>query len=81
MLQVEKAQTTIAISKRNHDFLLEFGGKGQSFDDVITELRNKLEKKVVENQCDKGNDKRQSRTASRVSPSVKQSMIVDVPTT
>jgi hypothetical protein len=45
MLRTQAPQTTIAISKRNHEFLTEIGRKGQSFDDVITEIRNGLEKK------------------------------------
>jgi hypothetical protein len=41
MSSLEENQTTIAISKRNHDVLSNLGKKGQSFDEILTEVLNK----------------------------------------
>ncbi len=41
------AQTTIAISRKNHENLLMMGRKGQTFDDILSEL---LMAKVSDNQ-------------------------------
>lgn len=39
------AFTTISISRRNHHILLRLGQKGQTFDEIVTELvRNQGEK-------------------------------------
>jgi flagellar hook-basal body complex protein FliE len=37
-LSSEKSQTTIAVSRKNHRLLSKLGRKGQSFDDVLTEM-------------------------------------------
>ncbi|MDQ6865302.1 MAG: hypothetical protein M3044_15930 [Thermoproteota archaeon] len=41
MSSLEENQTTIAISRRNHDVLSNLGKKGQSFDEILTEVLNK----------------------------------------
>jgi hypothetical protein len=38
VLETEENLTTIAVSKRNHLILEALGKKGQTFDDIITEL-------------------------------------------
>ena len=42
MVLSKKNQTTIAISKRNRQVLSELGKKGQSFDNVLSEVLNKV---------------------------------------
>jgi DNA-binding SARP family transcriptional activator len=71
MFESRTKQTTIAISKRNHEFLLEFGRKGQSFDDVITEIRNRLEEKSTKVH----NKTVAAQTHSGVGRSVEQSVV------
>ena len=34
----QNQQTTIAVSRENHQTLLQFGAKGQSFDQILTEI-------------------------------------------
>lgn len=48
--------TTMAISKRNHQVLAELGKKGQSFDNILSEVLNKVTEYTQENK-----DVRQSK--------------------
>jgi hypothetical protein len=44
VLSLEENQTTIAVSRKNHQILSKRGKKGQSFDDVLTDVLQSSDK-------------------------------------
>jgi hypothetical protein len=57
MVIPEENQTTIAISRKNHQILSKLGEKGQSFDDVLTALLNNQTTEYTQKNKDFGQSK------------------------